>query len=399
VHFRPASAIAEAGFDDEEALLPVSRRSFQGYRLLQEYFAFPQRFLFFTLRDLGAAVQACDAEEMEIYIAVDRVQQSLENALDASHLRLYCAPVVNLFPRQVDRMHLGPHDTEHHVIADRNRPMDFEVHSLRRVLGIGSSGESLVEVMPFYAMSHRTSTHDERAFYTVQRRQRLYSARQQQAGARTSYIGTESFISLTDSEQRQFTGELRQLDIEALCTNRDLPIQAGFGKSKSDFLLDGAAPLDAIRCISGPTYPRPSPAFGDASWRLISHLTLNYLSLLDTNPQSGAEMLREMLALYADRDDSTMNRQIEGVRGISHRPVVRRIPIPGPISCGRGLQIDLTMDDAAFEGAGILMLGSVLERFFARYVSINSFTQLRLSSVTRGEIKQWPTRLGTRQIL
>jgi type VI secretion system protein ImpG len=399
VQFRPATAIGEVGFEDDEALLPVTRRSFQGYRLLQEYFALPQRFLFFTLRDLGAAVQACDGEELEIYIAVDRLQQSLENALDASHFRLFCTPVVNLFVRQVDRMHLGPYDTEHHVLPDRNRPMDFEVHSIRKVMGIGSSGENLVEVMPFYAVSHRTAAHDERAFYTVQRQQRLYSARQQQAGARTSYIGTECFISLTDSEQRQFTGDLRQLDIEAWCTNRDLPIQVGFGKSKTDFLLDGAAPLDAIRCISGPTYPRPSPAFGDASWRLVSHLTLNYLSLLDTNPQSGAEMLREMLALYSDRDDTAMNRQIEGVRGISHRPVVRRIPIPGPISYGRGLQIDLAMDDAAFEGAGILILASVLERFFARYVSINSFTQLRLSSLTRGEIRQWPTRLGTRQIL
>jgi len=399
VQFRPATAIGEVGFEDEEALLPVTKRSFQGYRLLQEYFALPQRFLFFTLRELGAAVQACDGEELEIYIAVDRLQQSLENALDASHFRLFCTPVMNLFARQVDRMHLAPYETEHHVLPDRNRPMDFEVHSVRRVMGIGSAGENLVEVMPFYAVSHRTATHDERAFYTVQRQQRLYSARQQQAGARTSYIGTECFISLTDSEERQFTGDLRQLDIEAWCTNRDLPIQVGFGKSKTDFLLDGAAPLDAIRCISGPTYPRPSPAFGDASWRLISHLTLNYLSLLDTNPQSGAEMLREMLALYSDRDDTTMNRQVEGVRGISHRPVVRRIPIPGPISYGRGLQIDLVMDDAAFEGAGILILASVLERFFARYVSINSFTQLRLASLTRGEIKQWPTRLGTRQIL
>jgi type VI secretion system protein ImpG len=399
VQFRPATAIGEVGFEDEEALLPVTRRSFQGYRLLQEYFALPQRFLFFTLRELGAAVQACDGDELEIYIAVDRLQQSLENALDASHFRLFCTPVINLFQRQVDRMHLAPYETEHHVLPDRNRPMDFEVHSVRRVMGIGSAGENLVEVMPFYAVSHRTATHDERAFYTVQRQQRLYSARQQQAGARTSYIGTECFISLTDSEQRQFTGDLRQLDIEAWCTNRDLPIQVGFGKSKTDFLLDGAAPLDAIRCISGPTYPRPSPAFGDASWRLISHLTLNYLSLLDTNPQNGAEMLREMLALYSDRDDTTMNRQVEGVRGISHRPVVRRIPIPGPISYGRGLQIDLVMDDAAFEGAGILILASVLERFFARYVSINSFTQLRLGSLTRGEIKQWPTRLGTRQIL
>ncbi|HKE46315.1 MAG TPA: type VI secretion system baseplate subunit TssF [Steroidobacteraceae bacterium] len=399
VHHRPAASISELGFEDEEALLPVTRRSFQGYRLLQEYFALPERFLFFRLNDLASAVKSCDGEELEIYITVDRNQPSLENALDASQFRLHCTPVVNLFPRPIDRVHLAPYDTEHHLVPDRNRPMDFEIFSVQKMMGIGASDENLIEILPFYSVSHRTATHDERAFYTIQRQQRLYSARQQQSGARTSYIGTECFVSIADSEHRQVSGELRQLDVEALCTNRDLPIQVGFGKSKTDFLLDGAAPLEAIRCITGPTYPRPSPAFGDTTWRLISHLTLNYLSLLDTNPHSGAEMLREMLSLYADPDSSAMSRQIEGVRNVIHRPVVRRIPIPGPISYGRGLHIDLTMDDAAFEGTGILILGSVLERFFARYASINSFTQLRLSSLTRGEVRQWPARLGTRQIL
>jgi type VI secretion system protein ImpG len=220
-----------------------------------------------------------------------------------------------------------------------------------------------------------------------------------QGGARTSYIGTECFVSVTDSKQRNWTGDLHQLDIQALCTNRDLPIQISMGKGATDFVLDGAAPLEAIRCISGPTYPRPSPAFGDTAWRLISHLTLNYLSLLDTNPQSGAEALREILSLYADVNDSTTRRQIDGVRNIAHRPVVRRIPTAGPITYGRGLQIDLTLDDAAFEGTGVLLLSTVLERFLCRYVSLNSFTQLRLNSLVRGEIKQWPARVGNRKTL
>jgi type VI secretion system protein ImpG len=254
-------------------------------------------------------------------------------------------------------------------------------------------------LLPFYAASHRTAHDDERAYYTVQRRQRLYSNRQVQGGARTSYIGTECFLSITDSQQRMWSGELQQVDIQALCTNRDLPLQVSMGKGQTDFILDGAAALEAIRCISGPTYPRPSPAFGDTAWRLISHLSLNYLSLLDTNPATGAEALREMLALYADVNDNSVRRQIDGVRHIGHRPIVRRMPIAGPITYGRGLQVDLVLDDAAFEGTGILVLATVLERFFARYVSLNSYTQLRLSSQTRGEVKQWPVRLGNRKIL
>lgn len=110
-------------------------------------------------------------------------------------------------------------------------------------------------------------------------------------------------------------------------------------------------------------------------------------------------MLRGMLMLYADANDAAMVRQVEGVRSVSHRPVVRRMPIEGPLSYGRGLEITIDLDDAAFEGTGIVVLASVLDRFFARYVSLNSFTQTRLRSVTRGEIKTWPVRIGCRQII
>jgi type VI secretion system protein ImpG len=399
VHFRAATSVRQVGLDDEDALLPVTKLGFQGYRLLREYFAFPERFLYFRVSDLADAVKGFEGDEFEIYIGVDRVQGSLENSLDSTQFRLYTSPVINLFAKEIDRIHVTPFEVEHHALPDRNRPMDFEVFAIDKLTGVGVANENQVEIAPFYAVSHRTAQSADRAYYTVQRRQRLYSNRQAQGGSRASYIGTECFVSIVDGHNRQWTGDFRQLDIHALCTNRDLPVQISMGKSKSDFLLDGSAPLDAIRCIAGPTYPRPSPAFGDTAWKLISHLTLNYLSLTDTNPQSGAELLREMLSLYSDPNDVALNRQIDGVRNIAHRAVVRRVPIKGPISYGRGLEIDITMDDNAFEGTGILMLGSVLERFFARYVSLNSFSQMRLYSQKRGEVKQWPIRLGNRQIL
>ncbi|HTU65320.1 MAG TPA: type VI secretion system baseplate subunit TssF [Steroidobacteraceae bacterium] len=399
VHFRPATAVEPVGLTDDEALLPVTKLAFQGYRLLREYFAFPERFLYFKLGALKDAIATFEGDEFEIYIGLDRIQASLENALDASQFRLFTAPVINLFAKESDRIHVTPFDVEQHVLPDRNRPMDFEVFSIEKITGVGAGGETQAEIAPFYNVNHRTASSAERSYYTVQRRQRLYSNRQEQSGARASYIGTECFVSVVDSHNRQWTGDFRQLDVQTLCTNRDLPIQISMGKGKTDFVLDGAAPLEAIRCINGPTYPRPSPAFGDTAWKLISHLTLNYLSLADTNPQSGAELLREMLSLYSDANDVAMNRQIDGVRNIAHRAVVRRIPIKGPISYGRGLEIDITMDDNAFEGTGILLLGAVLERFFPRYVSLNSFTQMRLFSQKRGEVKSWPVRLGNRQIL
>jgi type VI secretion system protein ImpG len=399
VHFVPAKSVRPAGLDDSEALLPVTRRAFQGYRLLQEYFSFPERFLFFTLHDLAPAIRACDGDEMEIYLAMERAQPGLENAVDAAHFRLYCTPAVNLFPRSVDRVHVSATETEYHLVADRNRPMDFEIHSLGALEGIGAGGESIARILPFYSVSHGTSRQSASVFYTVQRRPRLQSPRQQQSGARSGYVGSECFISIVDSAQRAVTSEIRQIDAQAFCTNRDLAVQISTGQGRTDFTVEGGAPVESVRCLSGPSYPRQSPAFGATGWKLISHLSLNYLSLVDRAPENGAEVLRDLLALYADSNDAAAQRQIEGVRSISYAPVVRRVPMVGPISYGRGLDISLTVDEASFEGAGIVALGSVLERFFARYVSLNSFTQMRLRSSGRGDVKTWPVRVGCRQTL
>jgi type VI secretion system protein ImpG len=394
---RGADAIAPVGFENHESLLPATPRTFEGYRLLQEYFVFPDRFLFFKIRGLSAAVRSCAGEEIDVYILLGRAQPTLENALEPSNFRLYCSPIVNLFHKSLDRIHIGDHQTEHHIVPDRNRPMDFEVYAIENVVGIGDEDAPNTHILPFYSATHYRRTGDESCYYTVQRQQRLLSSRQRQTGARTLYVGSECFISLVDGREQSATGRFRQLDIEALCTNRDLPIHMTLGKGRTDFLLEGSAPVQAVRCISGPTPPKPSNAFGETAWKLVSHLSLNYLSLRDS--QAGAELLRELLSLYADRDDPVHARQIEGVRSIDYAPVVERISGSGPITYGRGLKISLTLDDAAFEGTGVLILASVLERFFARYVSLNSFTRTELRSHSRGEIKTWPVRLGTRPTL
>jgi type VI secretion system protein ImpG len=396
---RSAASVRQVGFEDEEALLPVTRRGFQGYRLLQEYFAFPERFQFFALDHLREGIRQCAGEELEIHLTLSRAQPALENALDASHFRLFCAPAVNLFPRAADRIHVELFDTEHHLVADRNRPMDFEIFGIERLSAVGSDGEPIGEVRPFYCADHHTDPGSPALYYTLQRRPRVPSVRQQQFGTRAAYVGNECFLSVVDSAQRQLEGRIRQIDAQVLCTNRDLPVQLAVGQGRTTFLIEGGIPVESVRCIAGPSAPRTSPAFGDTAWKLIAHLSLNYLSLIEEGGPASAQMLRDMLALYRDPNDSAAARQIEGVVGVGYRPRVRRMPIAGPISYGRGLEITLTLDDAPFEGAGIVVLASVLERFFSRYVSINSFTQMRLDSAARGTIKTWPVRSGRRQIV
>ena len=169
------------------------------------------------------------------------------------------------------------------------------------------------------------------------------------------------------------------------------------GVGRTDFTMDVSAPITAIRCLNGPTLPRPSPAEGRYSWRLISHLSLNYLSLIDSNGD-GASGLREILKLYADATDRQIARQIEGVLSVQSRPVVRRVQTPGPITFARGLEISVTLDETAFEGTGVFVLGTVLDQFFAKYVSLNSFTETVIKTRQRGEIIRWPAQIGRRHL-
>lgn len=387
------------GFANEEALIPYGRRSFSGYRLLQEFFACPQRFLFAEFTQLRRTLRRAEGEAFEIVVLFDRSVAALHNAVDAGNFRLFCSPAINLFPKAADRIHLTPGRPEYHILADRTRPMDFEAHSVSGVEGFGDGQEPEQSFQPFYGCDERSWHDRQAAFYTIRREPRLHSTRQKQRGARSSYVGSELFISLADRNDAPYSTELRQLGMQLQCTNRDLPLTMPVGKSHTDFTLEEGAPVESVRCVAGPTKPRAGASGGNTPWRLLSHLQLNYLSLLEDGEDAGAAALREMLTLYCDEYDSASLRLVEGIKAVSARPVVRRIPVPGPITFGRGLEITLTCDDDAFEGTGAFLLGAVLQEFFARYVAVNSFTETVLRTLERNEVSRWPARLGKRPIL
>ena len=177
---------------------------------------------------------------------------------------------------------------------------------------------------------------------------------------------------------------------------KDLPLQMPDGQGLGDLTVEMAAPLTSIRIVHGPSRPLSPLADGAVSWRAISHLSLNYLSLMNTSEQQGASALRELLELYAPTGDASARRQIEGIRSVAVRPVVRRLPGPGPIVFGRGHQTTLVVDEMAFEGGNAYLLGAVLDRYFARHVSVNSFVETVLQSASRGEISRWLPHWGTR---
>ncbi|HWD91501.1 MAG TPA: type VI secretion system baseplate subunit TssF [Verrucomicrobiae bacterium] len=404
-----AEGIRRVGFAPDQALLPAVARGFEGYRLLREHFAFPHRFLFFELAGFQEAVARIEGEEIDIVLALDEPDIRLEGLVEKSCFDLFCAPVINLFEKTLDRVAVSHRFSEFHLVPDRNRPLDYEIYQVTGVTGFGETQDDERRFAPFYQA--RDTDLDASAFYTVHRAPRLFSDRERLTGRRATYAGTDLFISIVDSDMAPCRTEIKQLGIRALCTNRHLPIQMAKGIGRTDFTMDISAPVNAIRMIQGPTLPRPSlvlagqnpekpqVASGRFAWRLVSHLSLNYLSLSDNGKETGAEGLREMLRLYADPTDRQTLKQIDGIRSVSYRPIVRRVEIPGPITFARGLEITVLFDESAFQGQGVFVLGAVLECFFAKYVSLNSFTETVITTQQRKEIMRWPVQMGKKQIL
>jgi type VI secretion system protein ImpG len=395
--FLAGTSVRAAGFRDEEAMLPVTLRGLAGTRLLQEYFAFPQRFLFVDVCDLGAAFAKCTGNTFEIALLFNRYVAPLEGAVDADSFQLHCVPAINLFERRADRLHLGDGATAYHVVSDRTATLDYEVFDILNVRGFREDSEELV-FHPLFA-APQAEPKSDMGYYSAIREPRLPSDRGKRDGPRSGYVGTEVFLSLVDSRELAYPSVIRQLGAQIRCTNRDLPLFMPTGQPQGELSLNLTAPIQSIHIAAGPSRPQSAMREGAIAWRLLGLLSLNYISLLDSDPENGATALREILSVFAIGADIGLKRQIEGVRSIGVKPVVRRHPVTGPIAFSRGLEIRVTVDDLSFEGGSAILLGSVLHQYFARHVSMNSFAQTVLSSLTRGDVMTWAPRLGARAVL
>jgi type VI secretion system protein ImpG len=398
----PATALRPAGFDRTEAAIGTDPRSFPGYRLLSEFFAFPQKFLFVDLVGVNQTMTAGCGRRLEISILLEAGGRDLERAVSAETIRLGCTPVVNLFPLRLDPLRLDGRQTESCVVPDARRPAAVEIHSLKSVRGVRPGGQSF-DIRPFYGPSHGSSGADRdesAAWWIAARRPR----REPRPDGTVDAAGDVWISVVDDAGGPQALADVT-LMIEAQCLNRNLPTRLPFAVGRPRLQLrDGQGPVGRITCLNRPTRTlRPVPGRG-ASWRLVSHLSLNHLSLVDAGDGAAGDALREVLRLYLldDLDDyEQRSRWIEGIVGVSGRRVAARVPGPLGGVC-RGVEVRLVLDDDNFaDGAGYLF-SSVLERFLGAWVSLNSFTRLVAASrqrESRQEEWRWPPRAGNRVLV
>lgn len=379
------SVIAPVGFNPDEGTLPQPRRAFPGYLLLLEYFCFPEKFLYFDLTGLEKlrGIKLLDTLTVRIYLNRSTKQNLVINP---DTFCLNTTPAVNLFKRIAEPIRVENRKTEYRVVADVRRQNAMEIFSVDRVTAtaVNRPGK-LMEFKPFYSIRHHLGENvlqDRRAFWHFQRR----------SSGQKDDQGTEIFLSFADLDFKPTEPGVEILNVNVTCSNRDLPARLPFGNRDGDFDLETAAPVARIVCMVKPTQVRRPARGGALQWRIISHLSLNYISIVT----GGEDALREILRLYDFDDSPTTRQQIEGIAGVDSQHVTRRI---GQAFC-RGVGVTITFDQDKYVGTGLYLFACVLERFLAQYVSVNSFSQLTANTIQRKEaIKRWAPRSGNQILL
>jgi type VI secretion system protein ImpG len=371
--------VAAVGFEEDEALIDFSARSHTAYRLLTEYFCFPEKFNFFDI-DLQAIadVLPTSCKEFTLHLALSGMRTDSNLArmlatLSTNNVLLGCTPVVNLFRQRGEPIRLTHTSASYPVLADARRAFAFEVQGIESVKLVRQTpqGESVQEFRPFYSLRHG-QTPEKNGHYWVMRRDETIAAKSP---------GYETQISIVDIDFDPAEVETDTLSLELTCTNRDLPASLSYGMRGGDLFLEGGSSVRAISFLRKPSQSYRFERGRGAHWRLISHLSLNHLSLTG----GGLDAFREMLTLYDLPRSPSSQRQIGGIVGVAHRAANTWLA-GNPFAClVRGIEVALTVDEEAFVGSGVHAFAQIVERFLGLYVHANSFTQLVIKSNKNGE--------------
>ncbi len=379
--FLPAESLRTVGFAEDEEVLPYPKVAHPQYRLLQEYFSFPEKFLFFDLHGLR---QHRSQQSFEIYFFFERAVPG-RLAVGRQTFALGCTPVINLFGKTSEPIRLSHLRSEYPLVPDMRREATTEIYSIARVTASSDAADASVVVEPFFSYNHKSIARDAHAYWYARR----------MASQRKDIPGTDVILSLVDLSFKPSLPAVQTIFAHMLCTNRHAASQLPSG---AILHMEEAAPVARIEMLRKPTQQVDSPLSGMVYWRLVSHLSLNHLSL--SEDRDSLRALREILLLYVHQEDPSHHHQIMGIKEMRCRKVTRRIGSDAWRGFCRGTEITLTFDEERYVGGSAFLFASVLNHFFALYTSINSFTQLNARSAKQeGVWKQWPAMVGEQNIL
>jgi type VI secretion system protein ImpG len=379
-HVLSPEHVVPVGFAPEDAILPGADRSFPGYRLLTEYFVLPQKFLFFDVTGLTPAVRADLGNTLEISILLNEHVADLEAVVSEDTVKLGCTPIVNLFSRTADAISLNYRAHEYRVIPDARAEDSLEIYSVDRVAVEDQQGE-IREFRPFYSLNHSLQAEDTGYWHALRRPGPVEGDR-----AMLKHP-TEVYVNLVDPDFSPLRAGQGVLYADVTCFNRDLPeVLAERGSDSIQLeIVGGRGPVARVQCMTPPT-PTFRRHLGRRNlWPLISQLSLNHLSILNTS--DAVDALREMLTLNDPKESVQTRNLINGLTAVSAGPCVERLGE----AFVRGTEVHLTFDDEKFRGDSAYLFASTLARFFSMYTSLNSFVRLSANTMARQNqgVRNW----------
>lgn len=387
----PPTSIKSVGFQGDEGLLSYPPASFMGYRLLTEYFAFPEKFMFIDIDGFAEKIPGDASELLEFYIYLSNSDVELEHNISEETFQMGCVPAVNLFSHRADPIKLEHTQTEYQIIPDARRPVGYEVYSVDKVVASTSSGNRET-YLPLYGINHAHQDSESHAYWFPRRRSAKMGTYQRDEG-------TDVFLSLVDLHFNPNNPEDRTLNIQTTCSNRDQPSKLPFSADQPKLMgVDIAPPCKRIRCMTQPTHTiRPSMR-NSARWRLLSHLNLNHLSI--TGGDDATTALKEILRLYDFKETAINRAQIESISKVNTRAISAPLTIDGRTTLCRGIEIEIELDDRQLSGSSSYLFATVLEHFFALYCPLNSFTRVLVKLKSKeGYLKKCPPRSGEKVLL
>lgn len=379
--YLPPNSILPVGFNADEGVIPYPPHALPAYRLIQEYFGFPEKFHFFDIANLDLNQ---GGKTLDLLFMLDRMPPE-RMSVDRRNFVLGCAPIINLFSKTTEPIRIDQRHHEYRVDPDMRRERTTEIHSIISVSSSSNPREETVVMEPFYSFRHRLDRRGQRSFWFSRR---LPTGRE-------DLSGTDIFLSFVDLDFNPTLPPEQVVYAHTLCTNRDFTSQM---TADAQLQIEESAPLSRITCLGKPTQPRYPPMKGATLWSLISNLTLNYLSL--SSETASLDALRQILRVYSLSEQPSTYQQVQGIRSMSCRRVNRRLGTEPWRGFCQGTEVTLTFDETLYVGTGAFLLGAVLNQFLALYTSINSFTQLVIKSEQReGEWKRWAPLAGYQELL
>lgn len=383
-----AKALKSVGFERDDALLPYPNNVYSGYRILQEYFCFPESFLFFELSGGEWPKQPLPVSEFKIHFCFDRPLPA-ELKIRPDSFMLNCVPAINLFQHDSEPVNLNGRQAEYPLKASYRYADSFEIFSVDQVEGwvegnLGRSRGTPRIYQPFESFQHQIerAKHRLALYYRVRVRESV------------SGDGFEHSLSFVRGDETTTVDLDESISVALTCTNRSRAARLKVG---SICVPTGSSPSFAtFRNLIRPTRPLRPALDGSLHWTLISNLSLNYVSLLRRDALVQVLRTYDFPALHDKQAEQGSRKRLAGIEEIETTPVdrlVRGMPV-------RGLKSVLSIRQSAFGSEGELYLFStVLAHFFSLYASVNAFHLLEVVNLDNKERYQWPVQIGQHSLM